>query len=205
MSLSRLPEGENNNQSGKLLFLIGTFFVFLGAFLPWECYGDFLYVCYYGIHLDFINLDHGYSDSIVMMVMISIGGSMILSGIMNIRQWLPEVIGVFVTSVVLYFSTKEGIVLSRTGGLVVIFLTCVSLWSVFRLARFSSRAYLLTTISTSSLILVLIFQISRILFYQIVQAETYSYSSFKIGLPVALVGAILMFAMRQNVTDSSRP
>jgi len=205
MSEDQLPNSKNNNQFNRILFLIGALLVILGTFLPWECYGGgFFYFCSAGINFTPANLNYYNSDPHVMLIMISIGGSLIISGIEAFRQWRVELIGIFITSVILYFSIKNGIIYG-TGGFITLFLTVISIWGVFRLARFNQRAIIVVTIATSSLVLVLMFYIIRTSLPQTLQSNLYLDSTLEFGLPVALVGSILMFAMRRNVIYSSRP
>ena len=170
--------------------------VILGVFLPWGCYQDFFGFCVAGINFNLANLAYGNSDAIIMMVMISIGGSLIIGAIDSIYPWRWEIISIFVASVISYFSINKGMAYDN-GGLVIIFLSCISLWGVFRLARLTQRANVVVTVSSSALVLTLAYHMIRILIYQIPRLEV------QLGLPIAFVGSMLMFVMRKSINSPS--
>ena len=175
----------------KTLFLIGALLTILGSFLPWRCSGDIFWYCSAGLDFNFGILALINPSAAVMIVAVLMAVLLIASAVDLIQRWRFEISAVIIVSALLYLLIDKGIV-ADNGGLTILILCSIALWGFFRSAEFTRHSDLVITVSILLLVGISIYQTISVLLKQIAEGHIIGVISLQFGLPIVLIGSLLM-------------
>lgn len=116
----------------KTFLAVGGFILIVGIFLPWKCYGDIVRECQPGISW-FIFRYQAIPNSFSIVALAIIACFVVLQ-IKVLEKWRGEIIFTSIILTLIYVLEKN-MILEDNGGLVLLGLSFMILWSHFRLSN----------------------------------------------------------------------